>query len=53
MGADTFTPERQDYETQGGYRIRQQEKQRQLKAQKRGSIFWDSYTKGQYIKAKG
>ena len=50
MGADIFTPERQDYETQDGYRIRQKEKQVQLKAQKRGQLFWDSYAKGTYKK---
>ena len=52
MGADIFTPERQDYETQDGYRIRQKEKQIQLKAQKRGQLFWDSYAKGTYRKVK-
>ena len=50
MGADIFTPERQDYETQSGYRIRQKEKQKELKAAKRGTLIWDSYAKGTYRK---
>ena len=50
MGSDIFTPERQEWETQDGYRIRQKEKQKELKAMKRGNLIWDSYAKGTYKK---
>lgn len=47
---NTFIPYRLETETQQDYRLRQKTKQIELKAMKRGSIVWDSYKQGQYIK---
>lgn len=47
---NNFIPHRLENETQEEYRTRQKAKQTELKAMRRGSIFWDSYTQGQYIK---
>lgn len=50
MNDNIFAPQRFESETQEQYRARQRAKQVELKSQRRGKVFWDSYTKGQYIK---
>lgn len=47
---DIYVPHRLEGETQDDYRTRQQAKQVALKTQKRGTVFWNSYEKGQYTK---
>lgn len=48
----SFKPYRFENESQSEYRQRQKLIKTELKAQKRGKVFWDSYSKGTYKKAK-